>query len=156
MKQSNISVAIATVGGLGRVRGAPGTWGSAVGVLLGVLMVRLTHRSVSMTLLVASFACGTFICAHAEHALKRHDPPSVILDEMWGMWAVCEFLRWMTFSWRWLLIGFVLFRVFDIAKPAPLRRLERWPGGWGIMADDAGAAAYTIVILQFAHWYFGF
>ena len=55
-------------------------------------------------------------------------------------------------AWRWLLIGFVLFRAFDITKPPPIRALERLPGGWGVMADDAVAGVYACVVLQALVW----
>lgn len=142
-----MSRAIATLGGLGRVRFAPGTWGSVVGLALGWLAVQALKPPLGWLLLLLTFVGAVSICTRAERQLARHDPPAVILDEVWGMAAVVIALPWTTESWGWLLAALVLFRIFDIVKPPPLRRLATLPGGWGIMADDAGAALYAIVVL---------
>ena len=142
-----MSRALATLGGLGRVRWAPGTWGSVVGLALGWLIVRALSPPLGWLLLVLTFVGAAFVCARAERQLAQHDPPSVILDEVWGMAAVVIALPWTAGSWGWLLGALALFRVFDIVKPPPLKRLARLPGGWGIMADDAGAALYAIGLL---------
>ena len=138
---------VATIGGLGCVRRGPGSWGSGVGLLLGVLTVRVLHYPVGLLLMVGSYVIAALICTEAERALGRHDPPAVILDEVWAMWLIIVVLPWLSFSWSKLLAAFLLFRLFDITKPAPLKHLERLPSGFGIMADDLGAAAYTILIL---------
>lgn len=142
-----MSRALATLGGLGRVRWAPGTWGSVVGLALGWLTVRALSPPLGWLLLVLTFVGASFVCARAERQLAQHDPPSVILDEVWGTAAVVIALPWTAGSWGWLLGALALFRVFDIVKPPPLKRLARLPGGWGIMADDAGAALYAIALL---------
>ena len=143
---------IATLGRLGYVSWAPGTWGSAVGLVLGLLCVRILSWSAALIALPLSFVIGAFICSHAERALAQHDPPAVILDEVWGMAAVILILPWITFSWALLVMAFLLFRAFDIIKPPPVKRLARLQGGWGIMADDAGAAAYTALVLILVAW----
>jgi len=139
---------IATLGGLGQLRRGPGTWGSVVGLVLGWLAARTLSPALGWLLLVLTFAGCAHISARAERELAQHDPPTVILDEVWGMAAVIIALPWSAGSWGWLLAALVLFRVFDIAKPPPLRHLAALPGGWGIMADDAGAAAYTILVIN--------
>ena len=144
---SRIAVLAATVGGLGRIPWAPGTWGSAVGLVAGVFVVRIAHHHVSALLLVASFVVCALLCTQAERHLKRHDPPMVILDEVWAMWAIVMVLPWISVSWSRLLVAFLLFRIFDIVKPPPLTHLARLPSGLGIMADDLGAAVYTVLIL---------
>ena len=138
---------LATVGGLGRIPLAPGTWGSGVGLLLGVLTVRALRHPVSPLLLIGSFVVAALICAQAERALRRHDPPMVILDEVWAMWAIVVVLPWISVSWSRLLVACLLFRLFDITKPPPLKHLAHLPSGLGIMADDLGAAVYTVLIL---------
>ncbi len=147
---------LATVGGLGRVPWAPGSWGSAVGVLAGLLAVRTVSPILLMPLLAVSFTVCALICSHAERYLERHDPPIVILDEVWGMATIIMVRPSLAVSWTWLLAAFLFFRVFDIVKPPPLRQLAALPAGWGIMADDAGAAAYAwglLVLLQWLlHW----
>lgn len=141
------AVALATAGGLGWMPVAPGTGGSAIGLLLGVLAARVFALPLSVILLALTFAGSAFVCARAERELGEHDPPRVVLDEVWGMAAVVMVLPWSAASWAALLIAFLLFRVFDTVKPPPLRRLAMLPAGWGIMADDAGAAAYACMVL---------
>lgn len=141
------SCLLATVGGLGHIGFAPGTWGSLVGWLCGMLATRLMTRPLLEAVLVVSFFLVAVIAGEAERAMQRRDPSAIILDEVWGMAAVILILPWVAASLPLGLVAFLLFRFFDIAKPAPLPRLERLPRGWGILADDAGAAAYTILVL---------
>ena len=146
---------LATVGGLGNVPLGPGTWGSLVGLFVGLAIVRSLSQPSAAALLSASFVLFASICTVAERELGQHDPGSVILDEVWGMAAVVVAQPWLAASWM-LLVAFVLFRLFDIFKVPPLKLLARWPAGWGIMADDLGAAAYTILILWLARQAAGF
>ena len=141
---------IATVGGLGRVPWGPGTWGSAVGLLLGVPAARTLSRPLSLPALLVSFVVCAVICGWAEEQLGEHDPAAVILDEVWGMASIIIAVPRVASSCLWLLVAFGLFRLFDTSKPFPLKRLARLPAGWGIMADDGGAAAYTILLLLMA------
>ncbi|MBI3011824.1 MAG: phosphatidylglycerophosphatase A [Candidatus Omnitrophica bacterium] len=145
----NVAVCLATIGGLGRIRWAPGTWGSLVGLLGGIATLRwfdwpLWALPVG---LVVKFVICAFICTVAERALGIHDAPAIILDEAWAMAAIVISVQRAAASWRLLLVAFALFRALDIAKPFPLKRLATLPGGWGIMADDLGAAAYVVAIL---------
>ena len=138
---------IATVGGLGRIPLAPGTWGSVVGVLLGVLGARVCSVPVSLLILAVTFVVCAMVSTEAERVLGVHDPSAVIIDEVWAMAAILMLFPSTTQS-RWhVVIAFVLFRLFDVVKPPPLQRLARLPGGWGIMADDFGAAAYALLVL---------
>lgn len=149
---SDVWTFLATVGGLGYLPLAPGTWGSLVGLLLGALAVRSISQLAMWFVLVATFVSSALICTKAERSLGQHDPPAVILDEVWGMAAVTVVLPSIASSWVLLLAAFLLFRIFDIVKPPPLRRLATLPAGWGILADDAGAAAYTILIYWLIFW----
>lgn len=143
---------LATVGGLGDVLPAPGTTvGSLVGVLLFLLAMRvapaqlLPVAAVSFALLsaVAVWACGA-------EAMRRGepDPGPVVLDEVAGQWLTLLVLvaAGHTPTLAQVLAAFLLFRVFDVLKPWPIRALERLPRGWGIVADDlaAGLAAGVI------------
>lgn len=138
---------MATVGGLGYAPVAPGTWGSIAGLALGVVIVHYLRQPVSWMVLAVSWVASAAICTQAEQALDRHDPPSVILDEVLGMASVPVILPEVVAEWSLLIIALALFRVFDIIKPFPLKRLATLPVGWGIVADDAGAAAYTCLVL---------
>ena len=119
-------------------------------------MVKTMPPLATIVALAVTYVLGALVCAQAERHLDRHDPPAVILDEVWGMAAVIGLLPWAAASPIWLALGFAVFRLFDIVKPFPLKRLARRSSGWGIMADDLGASIYSMVILWTAHTYFGF
>ena len=149
-----LAEAIATLGGLGRVRYAPGTWGSLAGLLLAWW---LTPTGAGLTWLPASFAysalliigslVGVAAAGRFARAEGRTDPPSAIVDECLGMlWSVAG-LPQRAGVW---IAGFVLFRLFDITKLGPIRRCEALPGGWGIMADDVAAGLLTNLLLRLA------
>ncbi|MFO0914547.1 MAG: phosphatidylglycerophosphatase A [Pirellulales bacterium] len=102
-------------------------------------------------LLVVLAAVGVPICQRAASVLGRHDPGSVVWDEIASFpWVFALLPASATEHWPVLLAGFVLHRIFDILKPPPVNWLEKLPGGWGIMADDLGAAAYASLGLYFA------
>lgn len=134
---------------------APGTFGTLLGIPLWLALRELSSLFYVLAVL-SLFAIGVWLCHLAERHLGRHDHPSIVLDEVVGylvtMWLAPP-------GGVWLAIGFVLFRVFDIWKPFPIRRLERLRGGMGVMADDAAAGLYGFVLLQAASWlsstYFG-
>ena len=118
-----------------------------MGLGLGVLSARCLAAGVAIPGLLIGFAVCAAICTRAERGLGIHDPPAVNLDEVWGMAAVV--MVWPQLTGRLALLGlaFLLFRLFDMVKPPPLQRLAKLPRGWGIMADDAGATAYTLLAL---------
>lgn len=144
-------VGVATLGPLGRLK-APGTWGSAAGLLWWLAVVRpLTHgkalgHEVAFDLLVVLAA--VCLCGAAAGLIGRKDPPEVILDEFACMPLVFVGLRFTSVAW--LLAGFLLFRLLDIAKPLGIRRLESLPWGIGIVADDLAAALVANGILHVA------
>ncbi len=73
------------------------------------------------------------------------DPSKVVVDELIGVWIA---VLWIPVETHWLILGFILFRFFDIAKPLGIRRLENIKGGWGVMLDDVGAGIYANIVLQ--------
>jgi phosphatidylglycerophosphatase A len=93
---------------------------------------------------VLFFLLGTWSAALMEKDLGT-DPPQVVVDEMVGYWIA---MLALDRSWALVVIGFFIFRIFDILKPFPVRRAERLPSGWGIMADDALAGIYTNLVLR--------
>jgi phosphatidylglycerophosphatase A len=201
----HFAYAIATVLGTGYLKPAPGTWGSAVGLLIAVVShpftwflllgkgievavgktaPLLTGFGGTLLLLVPSVAVWLLLAllgVHTSSAVSQHtgtkDPQFVVIDEVSGVHlALILSLAPVTpmvlvrpedaatfalysgmsiLNWKFLLAAFLLFRLFDIAKPFPCRRLEKLPGGWGIMADDWMAGVYAAICLRLAlhfHW----
>lgn len=131
-----ISKLLATVFGLGLVPFAPGTAASAVAALGYVLVLHDLSRPLYAALITFVFLAG--VAASAVHAaeLGQPDPGCIVVDEVCGQLIALAFLP---AAWVPVGVSFALFRFFDIIKPWPIRKLEKIPGGWGIMADDVGA-----------------
>jgi phosphatidylglycerophosphatase A len=142
-----IALALATALGVGYVRFAPGTFGSAVGLLLWWCLP--ASPAVQAGAIVALFAAGSWSGSVAERHFGTTDPSQVVIDEVMGM-LITLFL--VPVGWRGAIGGFLLFRVADVIKPFPANRLERLPGGVGVMADDAMAAVYANVALRALIW----
>jgi phosphatidylglycerophosphatase A len=142
---SRLGLAIATVFGVGYAPVAPGTFGSAAGLLVWWLLPAST--TVQAVAIVAMFAAGSWGGNIAERHFGRTDPGQVVIDEVMGMLITL----WLNpVGWIGALAGFLLFRVFDVIKPWPANRLEQLPGGIGVMADDAMAAVYANLALRAA------
>lgn len=103
----------------------------------------------SLGLFLLIIAVGVPICGIAAKALGKADPGAVVWDEITAFPIVflSMLVGWAPFNITTAVLGFVLFRVFDITKPWPARRLEHLPGGWGVMADDLAAGIYAGVAL---------
>ena len=127
---------------------APGTFGSLVGVALYWLMAPLAALPYALTTL-GLWLVGVFVCGQTERDLGGHDPGAIVWDEIVGF-LVAMYL--LPRHWGWMLAGFVVYRVFDIWKPFPIRHVERLGGGLGIMADDVVAGLYTLALLHLAQW----
>ena len=132
------SLAIASVFGIGYVPIAPGTFGSAAGLLLWMVLPAST--AVQAAAIVALFVLGSVTGSVVERHFGRTDPRQVIIDEVMGM-LITLFLN--PVGVKGALVGFLFFRATDVIKPYPANRLERLPGGVGVMADDAMAAIYA-------------
>jgi phosphatidylglycerophosphatase A len=139
----SISLAIATALGIGYIPVAPGTFGSIVG--LGVWMLVPASASAQALAIVILFAAGSMAGSVAEHHFGRTDPRQVVVDEVMGM-LLTLFLA--PVGLKGAFLGFLLFRATDVIKPWPANRLERLPGGVGVMADDAMAAIYANLALR--------
>lgn len=136
-----IVLVLATGLGIGFVPVMPGTFGTLLGLPLAWAVDRPGWPLViQIAALVAIFLAGIPLCDRAARLLGKKDPGSVVFDEIAAI-PVVFLLERMTFSTA--ILGFVWFRIFDIAKPWPIRRLERFPGGLGIMIDDLMAAIYA-------------
>ena len=140
MKQ-RIVLALATGLGVGYLPGAPGTVGSLWGLAIAAGLDR-SGLTVGGQALIVGFLVllGVPLCGQAAEQFGRRDPGQVVFDELAALPIVFFFVPW---GGRAAALGFVWFRIFDILKPWPTRRLERLPGGWGIMADDVMAAFYA-------------
>jgi phosphatidylglycerophosphatase A len=137
------ALALATVLGVGYVPFAPGTFGSAAGLVLWWALP--ASASTQAAAIVILFVAGSWSGSVAEHHFGTTDPGPVVIDEVMGM-LITLFLN--PVGWKGALGAFLLFRIFDVIKPYPSNRLERLPGGVGVMADDAMAAAYANVALR--------
>ena len=131
--------------GAGLVPIGPGTAGTLVAIPLFLLLQPL-GLPVYLIVVALAFLAGIGICSHAAQRLGVHDHPGIVWDEIVG------YLVTMTAApagWLWVVTGFVLFRLFDIAKPWPIRQLDRQVhGGLGIMLDDLLAGVFAAVVLQ--------
>jgi phosphatidylglycerophosphatase A len=139
-----LGLAIATVFGVGYAPIAPGTCGSAVGLLLWAAL-RQTSTLSQAAVIVGLLVVGSLAGNVAERHFERTDPSQVVVDEVMGM-LITLFLN--PVGWAGALVGFVLFRAADVIKPFPANRFERLPGGFGVMADDGMAAIYANVALR--------
>ena len=145
-----VALAIATVFGVGYAPAAPGTFGSAAGLLLWLLLPG--SPLVQGLTIVVLFVAGSLAGNAAEHYYGKTDPRHVVIDEVMGM-MITLFL--IPVGMGGALLGFLLFRATDVIKPWPANRLEGLPGGWGVMADDAMAAVYANLALRLCIWLFG-
>jgi phosphatidylglycerophosphatase A len=124
---------------------APGTWGSFVGLLLVYLCHNLS-LPVYLAVVAGLFITGSFAAGEAEKILDNRDPGAVVIDEIVGMLITMVAVPLTPLT---MLLGFILFRFFDIVKPFPVNFFDqRLHGGPGIMLDDVVAGIYSLIILQ--------
>jgi phosphatidylglycerophosphatase A len=119
---------------------APGTVGSLVGLLVYGLVRWTRIAPLELAVIAVVVAAGVWAATAAERFLGCTDPGPVVIDEVAGMLITLAFVP---VGWASVLTGFLIFRVMDIVKPFPAGRLERLPGGWGVMADDVMAGIYA-------------
>lgn len=172
-RKPRLALFLATAGGLGYLPKAPGTWGSLLGVALGYLNICAANANLRLGPPAASgslggrtsnssfivnqigisillIALGVWAANRASAFWREKDPQKVVIDEVSGQ--SITYLGILSggpigHGWIYLLVGFILFRGFDIWKPFPARQAESLPGGWGIMADDWIAGAYSALVL---------
>ena len=137
---------VATFFGAGLGKPGPGTWGSVAAVLLWAAAAWAFHPGViAMQLIlfvgiVLAIAAGVPAATVVARESGRKDPGFVVIDEVAGQWIA---LLGAAQNWKHGLIALLLFRIFDILKPFPVRQLERLPRGWGIVFDDVAAGLYA-------------
>ncbi len=140
---------VATFFGAGRLRPAPGTWGSLATALLWWLLAShfpaAARIPVILVLIVIAVAIGIPAATLEARGCGKKDPGHVVIDEVAGQlitYIACPI------AWQALFAGFILFRAFDIVKPPPVRQLEALPEGTGIVVDDLAAGVYALIVLQ--------
>jgi phosphatidylglycerophosphatase A len=146
---ARLGLAIATCGYLGFVPIAPGTFGSAAGLGLFLLLTHAGSAVLYVGVTVLLLVVGVWGSSVAERELGRTDPGPVVMDEVVGMLITLAFLD-VTLAGA--VTGFLVFRILDVVKPWPSRRFEQLHGGFGIMADDAMAAVYGNLVMRALLW----
>jgi phosphatidylglycerophosphatase A len=141
---SRLAVLIASVGGVGYAPVAPGTFGSAVGILI-YLLTREWTAAAQVALLLAVCVVGTWAADGAVRHFRHKDPGHVVIDEVAGQLLT---LLLTGAALGGAVVGFFIFRLLDIIKPWPANRLEALPGGVGVMADDVMAAVYGCLAMH--------
>jgi phosphatidylglycerophosphatase A len=144
-----LAMLIATFFGVGRLRPGPGTWASATTVLLWAAFAQALAPSQRMPVVIGLVFLVVLIGIPSATAVARDsgikDPQFVVIDEVAGQLVA---LISAPFAWKSFLAGFILFRVFDILKPPPVRQLEALPEGAGIVLDDIAAGIYALVAMH--------
>ena len=140
---------VATFFGAGRLKPGPGTWASLATVIVWALLswhIPVAHRTWATIVAAAVVTLiGIPAATRVARASGLKDPQFVVIDEVAGQLVA---LIAVPLAWKTYLAGLILFRVFDILKPFPIRRLERLPEGTGIVVDDLGAGLYALAVMH--------
>ena len=142
---NRLALLVATCGHLGHVPVAPGTFGSAAGLVMFWAVRSTGSVSVEIAVILILLAAGIWSSTAAERHFGGIDPAPVVVDEVVGMMITLALLPVTTAG---VVVGFLVFRVLDIVKPWPADRFEKLPGGLGIMADDTMAALYGNLVMR--------
>jgi phosphatidylglycerophosphatase A len=142
---TRLAVLLSTVGFIGYFPVAPGTVGSAAGLVVYALVIMTGAAWAQAVAIVVVFAVGAWAATIAERYFGGIDPGPVVIDEVLGMLITLAFVP---VGFKGAVIGFFVFRVLDVVKPFPANRLERLHGGLGVMADDAAAAVYGNLLMR--------
>jgi phosphatidylglycerophosphatase A len=142
---NRVGLFIATCGYLGYVPIAPGTFGSAAGLAVFFAVRSTGSMSAELASIIVLFAVGVWSGTLAEHHFGGIDPGPVVLDEVVGMLITLAFIP---VNVTGAIVGFLVFRLFDVLKPWPSARFEHLPGGLGVMADDGMAAIYGNLVMR--------
>ena len=134
-----------TAGGLGFLRPAPGTWGSAGAAVFWWFFLSPLSWELQLSIVAAYFVVSWWLCNRLIGQLGIEDEPQIVADEVAGMWFA---LIWVPPTFAWVIAAFILFRLADIFKPGPIGALDRrLHSGLGIMADDLLAGALCAGVL---------
>jgi phosphatidylglycerophosphatase A len=140
-----LGVFVATCGYLGHVPFAPGTFGSAAGLVVFYAVRSAESVAVELGVIAALFAIGIWSGTQAEHHYGGIDPAPIVMDEVVGMLIT---LALLPVNAAGAIVGFLVFRILDVIKPWPSAGFEKLPGGLGVMADDGMAAVYGNLIMR--------
>lgn len=144
-RTTRLALAVGTLGGLGRVPIAPGTAASFVAVLVAAALPAESYSVLVLALFLIASAAAPAAARAMMAATGDEDPRLFVLDEAAGVWLAA--LRPAQPSWAVFVAIFVLFRVFDVWKPWPIRWFERIGRGWGVLLDDLAAGVATAAVL---------
>jgi phosphatidylglycerophosphatase A len=136
-----------TLGFVGRLPGAPGTYGSLVTLPVAFLWAGLVgeHHLYTVALILVLIVLGTLASTSVAKSMGVEDPSEIIIDEVVGQWIA---VLAIPHHWAYWLAAFVLFRIFDIWKPGIIDRAQHLPGGLGIMMDDVLAGIFAFLLIQ--------
>jgi phosphatidylglycerophosphatase A len=141
--------AVGTFFGTGLLKPGPGTWSSLATTLIWFALGRALPSGMRLPIHFAILALATALgipaATRIARALGKKDPGIVVIDETAGQLLT---LLGAPLNWQSMLVGLILFRVFDITKPFPIRRLEKLPEGMGIVVDDLGAGLYAVMLMH--------
>ena len=142
---NQLALVLATFGYVGYFPIAPGTVGSLAGLGLFALVRWLGVPAFEIATIVVVLVVGIWAANATEHVLGRKDPGAIVIDEVLGMLMTLALLPVSTLG---IVVGFLLFRLFDVVKPFPAARMEHLKGGPGVMLDDAVAGIYAHLSLR--------
>ncbi|CDL83301.1 phosphatidylglycerophosphatase A [Xenorhabdus szentirmaii] len=151
LKMKNPWHLLATGFGSGLSPIMPGTMGSVAAIPFWLLLVQLPVWAIWLAIVLGT-VIGCVICQKAADAMNVEDPGCVVWDEFIGMWITLMAIP--VLNWQWILVGFVVFRIFDMWKPWPIRWFDRYvKGGIGIMLDDIIAAIFAVAVIWLLNVY---
>jgi phosphatidylglycerophosphatase A len=147
MKSNRFLLFFAAGFGAGYSPIAPGTAGTLLSIPIYLVLSRIPFPLYELTL-VTFFFLSSWISDQAQRYWGKKDDPRIVIDEMMGFLIT---MLWLPKTTLFIVLGFFLFRFFDIVKPPPIRILERVKGGYGVVLDDVLAGIYANIILQIVH-----
>ena len=141
---------IVTMFYIGRIPFAPGSWASLAAVILWLNFFKNLNYLFLPIIVVTLFFIGTYFSHLVLRTTDRKDPSFIVIDEWVGQWIAFSFLP---VNYTIAILGFLLFRFFDISKVGPVKFFEKLPGAWGVMADDIIAGILSMVSLLLIQYY---